>query len=130
MILCSKDFRNKYFSARIIALRSINLMIFANSTNCIVPHNVIFCMLSLLLIFLIRIMGGGIQLGPLGTAATDRPIVPTPSDYDEGEIGGMMIGRRNRSTRRKLGPVPLCPPQIPYALPGREPGPRRWEASD
>jgi hypothetical protein len=32
-------------------------------------------------------------LGPLGTAGTIRPIVPTPRDYDDGEIGGMMIGR-------------------------------------
>jgi hypothetical protein len=37
----------------------------------------------------------GIQLGPLGTAATNRPIVPTPGDYDDGEFGGMMIGREN-----------------------------------
>jgi hypothetical protein len=26
------------------------------------------------------------------TAATNRPIVPAPGDYDDGEIGGMMIG--------------------------------------
>jgi hypothetical protein len=53
-------------------------------------------------------------LGPLGTADTNRPIVPAPGDYDDGEIGGM-IGRRNRSTRRKPAPVPLCPPQTPHA---------------
>jgi hypothetical protein len=35
-------------------------------------------------------------------------------DYDNVEIGGM-IGRGNQSTRRKLVPVPLCPPQIPHA---------------
>jgi hypothetical protein len=29
-----------------------------------------------------RLVGGGVQLGPLGTAATDWPIVPAPSDYD------------------------------------------------
>jgi hypothetical protein len=40
--------------------------------------------------------------------------VPAPGDYDDGEIGGM-IGRGNRSTRRKLVPVPLCPPQTPHA---------------
>jgi hypothetical protein len=34
-------------------------------------------------------------LGPLGTAATNSPIVPAPVDYDDGEIGGMMIGRGN-----------------------------------
>jgi hypothetical protein len=58
--------------------------------------------------------GGGVQLGPLGTAATNRPIVPAPGDYDDGEIGGM-IGRENRSTRRKPAPVPLCPPQTLHA---------------
>jgi hypothetical protein len=26
-----------------------------------------------------------------------------------------MIGRGNRSIRRKPAPVPLCPPQTPYA---------------
>jgi hypothetical protein len=37
-----------------------------------------------------------------------------PGDYDDGEIGGM-IGRGNRSTRRKPAPVPLCPPQTAHA---------------
>jgi hypothetical protein len=59
-------------------------------------------------------VGGGVQLGPLGTAATNGPIVPAPGDYDDGEIGGM-IGRGNRSTRRKPAPVQHCPPQTPYA---------------
>jgi hypothetical protein len=40
-------------------------------------------------------------LVPLGTAAINKPIVPAPGDYDDGEIGGMMIVRGNRSTRRK-----------------------------
>jgi hypothetical protein len=65
--------------------------------------------------------GGGVQLGPLGTAATNRPIVPAPGDYDDGDIGGM-IGRGNRSTRRKSAPVPLCPPQTPDANPGHRGG--------
>jgi hypothetical protein len=85
---------------------------------------------NIIKIFLIGMVRGGVHLGPLGTAATDRPIMPTLGDYDDGEIGEMMIGRGNRSTRRKPAPVPHCPPQIPYALPGREPGPPRWEASD
>jgi hypothetical protein len=59
-------------------------------------------------------VGGGVQLGPLGTAATNRPIVLALGDYDVGEIGGM-IGRRNRSTRRKPAPMPFCPPQTPNA---------------
>jgi hypothetical protein len=72
----------------------------------------------------------GVHLGPLGTAATNRPVVPAPCDYDDGEIGGMMMGRGNRSIRRKPAPAPLCPPQTPHALSGHEPGPSWWEASD
>jgi hypothetical protein len=53
-------------------------------------------------------------LGPLSTAATNRPIVQAPGDYDDGEIGGM-IGRGNRSTQREPTPVPLCPPQTLHA---------------
>jgi hypothetical protein len=77
------------------------------------------------IIFLIGIVGGGVQLGPLGTAATNRSIVPAPGDYD-GEIGGM-IGRGNRSTRRKPAPVPLCPPQTPHACQDANPGRRGWK---
>jgi hypothetical protein len=73
---------------------------------------------------------GGVWSGPLGTTATNRPIVPAPGDYDTGEIGGIMIGVGNRSTQRKPALVPLCPPQTSHALPGREPGLPRWEASD
>jgi hypothetical protein len=70
-------------------------------------------------------------LGPLGTAVTNRPIVPGPGDYDDGEIGGgMMIGKGNRSTRRKHAPVPLRPPQFlcPDANPGRAVGNQRLTA--
>jgi hypothetical protein len=52
------------------------------------------------------------KLDPLGTSATEWPIVSAPGDYDDGESGGMKIGRGNRSTRRKPAPAPLCPPQI------------------
>jgi hypothetical protein len=70
---------------------------------------------SFLALFLIDILGGGVQLDTLGTSAINRPIVPAPGNYDNGEIGGMMIGRGNRSTSRKPTPVPLCPPQTPHA---------------
>jgi hypothetical protein len=64
--------------------------------------------------FFFRIVGSGFQLGPLGTSDTNRPIVPAPGEYDDdGEFGGMMTGRGNRSTRRKPNPVPLRPPQTP-----------------
>jgi hypothetical protein len=44
------------------------------------------------------------------------PIVPAPDDGDCGAIGGINIGRKNRSTWRKPAPVPLCPPQIQHEL--------------
>jgi hypothetical protein len=52
-------------------------------------------------------------VGVESTAAINSPIVPALDDYD-GEIG-RMIGRVNRSTRKKPAPVPLCPPQTPHA---------------
>jgi hypothetical protein len=62
----------------------------------------------------INIIGGGFQLGSLGTAATIRPIVPAPGDYDDGEIGEK-IGIGNRRTWRNLAQLSLCPPQNPHA---------------
>jgi hypothetical protein len=53
------------------------------------------------------------KLGLLGTSDPEWPIVPAPGDYDDGEFGGMAIGRGKRSTRRKPAPAPLCPTQIP-----------------
>jgi hypothetical protein len=58
-----------------------------------------------------------VRLSPLGTSATNWPIVPAPGVRDErGAVGGMRIGRGNPSTRRKPAPVPLGPPQIPNNL--------------
>jgi hypothetical protein len=54
-------------------------------------------------------------LGPLGTEASNRPIVPAPGEYDDREIGGMIIGRGNRSTQRKPAPMLLSPPQTTHA---------------
>jgi hypothetical protein len=52
----------------------------------------------------------------LGTAATSGLLYkPQMIDEDDGgAIGGMKIGRGNRSTRRKPAPAPLCPPPIPH----------------
>jgi hypothetical protein len=58
----------------------------------------------------------GVGLCPLGSAATSG-LLYQPQMIDEGDcgaIGGMKIGRGNRSTRRKPAPAPLCPPQIPH----------------
>jgi hypothetical protein len=58
----------------------------------------------------------GAGLSPLGTAATSG-LLHKPQMIDEGDcvaIGGMKIGRGDRSTRREPAPAPLCPPQIPH----------------
>jgi hypothetical protein len=60
-------------------------------------------------------------MGPLGTEATNRPIVPAPGDYDDREIGGM-IDRGNRSTRRKLFPSAALSTTNPTCCPDANPG--------
>jgi hypothetical protein len=94
----------------IIQIRGSN-DIFGTSTD-VVGKIIIFlqyCMgVRLFSFLLIGIVGGGVLLVPLGTEVTNRPTVPVPGGYDDGEIGGM-IGRGNRSTRRKPAPIPLCP---------------------
>jgi hypothetical protein len=74
----------------------------------------------ILFIIIIIIIISGVRLSPLGSAATVSTIVPAPNDDDDdddcGAIGGIKIGRGNRSTWRKLAPVTLCPSQIPHDL--------------
>jgi hypothetical protein len=68
----------------------------------------------------------------LGTAATSG-LLHKPQMIDEGDcgaIGGMKIGRGNRSTRRKPAPAPLCHHKSHITRLGFEPGPPRWEASE
>jgi hypothetical protein len=60
---------------------------------------------------------GALRLCPLGTP----PLLyllhqPRMMDGNECAAVGGMIGRENWSTRRKLSPVPLCPPQISHDL--------------
>jgi hypothetical protein len=57
-----------------------------------------------------------VGLSPLSTTATSG-LLYQPQMIDEGDcgaIGGMKIGRGNRSTRRKPAPATLCPQQIPH----------------
>jgi hypothetical protein len=64
--------------------------------------------------FFLNLYSGGWNPRSTRHCGHQWPIVPAPSDYDEGEIRGM-IGRGNRSTWRKPAPVPLCPPQTLHA---------------
>jgi hypothetical protein len=74
---------------------------------------------------MLRILVGGVQQGPLGTAAIYWPIVPAPDDFDDGEFGGMKIGRGNRSTRRKLAQRHFVHHKTHLTRPRFEPGPPR-----
>jgi hypothetical protein len=78
------------------------------------PVNLFFFLVSL----------GGVRLSPIFTSATVGLLYQPRKIYDDyGTVGGMRIGRGNRSTRRKPAPVPLFPPQIPHDL-GSNPGRR------
>jgi hypothetical protein len=79
-------------------------------------------------LFFIGIVEGLVQLGPLGIAVTNRPIVPAPGDYDAGEIS-RMIGRETEVLGENL-PQCLYVHHKRLMLTGREPGPLLWEASD
>jgi hypothetical protein len=73
----------------------------------------VVCLLLCFLLFFIIV--SGVRLSPLGTAATTGLLYkPQIDDGDCGEIGGMKIGRGNRSSRRKPAPALLCSPQIPH----------------
>jgi hypothetical protein len=68
----------------------------------------------IIIIIIIYYQWGGTK--SLGTAAT-AGLLYKPQMIDEGDcgaIGGMKIGRGNRSTRTNPAPAPLCPPQIPH----------------
>jgi hypothetical protein len=59
--------------------------------------------------------------------------VPASGDSEDdcGEADGMLIGRRNRSSRRKPTPAPLLSITKSHMTRlGFEPGPPRWEAGD
>jgi hypothetical protein len=63
--------------------------------------------------FLIRNVGGGVQTESTKHVGHFWSIVPAPDDCEDGEFGGIKIGRGNRSTRRKPAPAPIYPPQMP-----------------
>jgi hypothetical protein len=57
-------------------------------------------------------VGGGVKTGSIRHVGHFWPIIPAPGDGEDGEFGGIKIGRGNRSTRRKPAPAQLCPLQI------------------
>jgi hypothetical protein len=67
-------------------------------------------------IIIIIFYSHGVRLSPLGTAAMFG-VMHQPRMTDDGDCGaicGMKTGRGNGSTREKLAPAPLYPPQIPH----------------
>jgi hypothetical protein len=62
-------------------------------------------------------------LGPLGTASTNRPIMPAPGDYDDGEIGEM-IGRGKPKYSEKTYPSAALATTNPTCCPDANPGRR------
>jgi hypothetical protein len=57
--------------------------------------------------------------GPLFGLLYQPQVIDDDDDDDDDECGavcGMIIGRGNRSPRRKATPMTLCPPQIPHDL--------------
>jgi hypothetical protein len=81
----------------------------------IFKSNLLIYVYTRVVFFLVSL--GGVRLSPLGTSATVGLLYqPRMIDDDYGAVGGMRIGRGNRSTCKKPAPVPLCPPQIPHDL--------------
>jgi hypothetical protein len=67
--------------------------------------------------------GGWSPIGSTRHCGHQWLIVPAPGAYDDGEIGGM-IGRGNRSTRRKTCPNAALSTTNPTCCPDANPGRR------
>jgi hypothetical protein len=64
-------------------------------------------------------------MGPLGTSATEWPIVPAPGDYDDGELGGMKIGMGKPKYSEKIcSSATLSTTNPTWPDPGSNPGRR------
>jgi hypothetical protein len=57
-----------------------------------------------------------------------QPQMIDDDDDDCEAVAGMRFGRENRSTQRKPAPMPLCPPQTPYAARASAVGSQRLTA--
>jgi hypothetical protein len=72
-------------------------------------------------------VGGGVQLGPLGTAATNGLLCQTRVIMMMEKLVEWLAGETEALGKNLL----QCRfvHHKPHTLPGREPGPPRWEAS-
>jgi hypothetical protein len=64
----------------------------------------------------------GVRLSPLGTSATNWRIVPSPDDDECGVVGGMRIGRGNRSTQKTCPSATLSTTNPTWPDLGSNPG--------
>jgi hypothetical protein len=80
--------------------------------------------------FFFLLLLSGVGLRPCTAATSGLLYQPQIGEGDCEAIGGMKIGRGNRSTRRTPAPAPLCPPQIHLTKHRIEPGPPGRETSD
>jgi hypothetical protein len=82
--------------------------------------------------YFVIIVLSGVRLSPHGTAATTG-LLYQPQMIDDGDcrtIGGMQIGKKNQSTRRKTAQCHFVHHKSHLTRPGLERGPPRWEAND
>jgi hypothetical protein len=70
------------------------------------------------------------KLGPLGTSATEWPLIPAPGYYNDGEFVGMNIDRWTEVLGENLPQGHFIHHKSHLSRPGLEPGPPWSEASD
>jgi hypothetical protein len=69
-------------------------------------------------------------LSSLGTATTNRTIVTAPGNYDDGEIGKIIVWQGKPKYSERTWPSAALSITNPTRLLGREYGPPRWESRD